>query len=146
MLAIAETMIFLAGGLVFLTICACLMLLNNTVRTPPELLEYKVVELSPCSGWDNSGAAQKKQVFRPDEEHIFACGRIETNRSSILISVYWDYEGQQIHRDIIRDVEDQFLSELPPTGKDFAVGNYEIRLVIGRETAGHAEFEVMSPE
>lgn len=144
-LAVVEIMIFLAGGLVFLTICAVLMLLNDTIRTPPEPLEYEVVEFSPCSGWSNSGQAEKKPIFRSDEEHIFACGRIETNRS-ILLSVYWDYEGQQIYRDIIRDVTSQFLSELPPVEKDFPAGNYKLRLVIGRETAGQTEFKVTSPE
>jgi hypothetical protein len=139
-------MIFLTGGLCFLTICTFLMLLNNTIRTPPEPFKYEIVEFSPCSGWSNSGLAEKKQIFRPDEDHIFACGRIETNRSSILLIVYWDYEGQEIHRDVIRDVKDQFISELPPIGKDFAVGNYEVRLVIGRETVGRAEFKVTSPE
>lgn len=78
-LIVLQIMVFLAGGLVFLTICAVCMLLNGTVRTPPEPLEYEIVEFSPCSGWSNSRLVEKKQTFRSDEEHIFACGHIETN-------------------------------------------------------------------
>jgi hypothetical protein len=123
---------------------ACGILVNNTIRTPPEPLEYKVIEFSVCRGWSNTGAAEKQQIFHSDEKEIFACGHLQTNRP-IGLSVDWHYEGQHIYRDFITDVQDRFLSKLTPTEKEFPVGNYELRLVIGRKIEGRSEFKITPP-
>jgi hypothetical protein len=60
--------------------------------------------------------------------------------------VDWDYEGKSIRRDVIGGVEDRFLSELTPTGENFPVGNYEVKLVLGRNIEGSSKFIVQAQE
>ncbi len=95
-----ETGIFMVGGFFFVTGCIVLMLLNTTVQLTPEPLKYEVVEFSSCSGLNDFGLQKEKQIFHPNEP-IFTCGYLDINQPSILITIYWNHEGQDIHRDVI---------------------------------------------
>ncbi len=136
--------LWLIGVAIIAVICICGVLINNTIRTPPNPLEYEVIEFTPCTGWNSAGESQEKNVFLPDERNISACGNLQTNRP-ITLSIYWYYDGKIIQRDIISGVENQFLSELTSADRGEVEGSYELRLVIGKTTVSSATFTVVPP-
>ena len=132
---------WLIGAAIFAVICACLALMNNTIRTPPEPLKYEVIEFSVCKGWNDKGEAAKQDIFLPKGQSIFACGQLRTNHP-VTLSVDWSYEGKIIYVDVIHGVENRFLSELTSTQTEFAEGNYETELVMGKKTERSVKFKI----
>jgi hypothetical protein len=126
-----------------LLIIPLLPLLSCTSSLP---LSVTIRELSACKGWDRTGKPVGiSRTFLPDEERIYACGRLETNDPPITLVVHWSYEGKPIFREIVYDVDNYFYSSIGSTGDTFPEGVYKIEVVVGKDHMQQVEFRVEQP-
>jgi len=85
------------------------------------------------------------KTFLPDEERIYACGRLETNDPPITLVVHWWHEGKLIFREIVYDVEGYFYSSIGPTGETFPEGDYKVEVFVGKDLMQEISFRVEQP-
>ena len=111
--------------------------------TPPPPLEVSITSLSACKDWDKTGnPLGVSKIFSPNEERISVCGHLQTNDPPITLSVNWYYEDKLITTEVVRDVFDNFHSSIEPSGENFAIGDYQVEVFVGKRVMQSVEFRV----
>ena len=110
-----------------------------------EPLSIAIRNLSACTGPDENGKPQGVAQSFSSDENIFACGRFETNQP-ITLSVSWYHEGKYLGRETLRLSTGYFYSQLREVTNQIETGDYEISIVIGRDTVYSTHFQIEASE